>query len=78
MIFSVRQLLLYIGILSAIFLVSCQGKSSFRETFNLSNSEKSDSIEVQRLMALSKKSLLTDYALGIKQAIQATEIAERT
>ena len=29
-------------------------------------------------MALSKKSLLTDYALGIKQAIQATEIAERT
>lgn len=64
MIFSVRQLLLYIGILSAIFLVSCQGKSSFRETFNLSNSEKSDSIEVQRLMALSKKKSFDGLRLG--------------
>jgi tetratricopeptide (TPR) repeat protein len=78
MTFSVRQLLHFIGILSAIFLVSCRDKSSFRDTFNFSNSKKSDSIEVQRLMALSKKSLLTDYSLGIKQAIQATEIAERT
>lgn len=78
MAFSVRQVFKFISMLFVIFLVSCQGKSSLRETFQLTNSTKADSLEVQRLMALAQKSLLTDYTLGIKQAIQASELAEQT
>ena len=78
MAFSVRQVFKFISMLFVIFLVSCQGKSSLRETFHLTNSTKADSLEVQRLMALAQKSLLTDYTLGIKQAIQASELAEQT
>ncbi len=78
MVFSVRQVFNFISILFVIFMVSCQGKTSLRETFHLTNSTKADSLEVQRLMALAQKSLLTDYTLGIKQAIQASEMAERT
>jgi hypothetical protein len=75
---SLRQLIICIHVLFAVFLVSCQGKNSLTGKFNFSNSEKTDSIQVQRLMAQSQKSLLTDYALGIKLAVQATELAERT
>ena len=78
MVFSVRQVFNFISILFVIFMVSCQGKTSLRETFHLTNSTKADSLEVQRLMALAQKSLLTDYTLGIKQAIQASELAEQT
>jgi tetratricopeptide (TPR) repeat protein len=78
MVFSVRSFLKFGCFLFVLFLVSCRGKSSFNESLPFSNSEKSDSVEVQRLMSLSKKSLLTNYSEGIKQAIQAAEIAERT
>jgi tetratricopeptide (TPR) repeat protein len=78
MVFSVRSFLKFGCFLFVLFLVSCRGKSSFNESLPFSNSEKSDSVEVQRLMSLSKKSLLTNYSEGIKQAIRAAEIAERT
>ena len=66
-----------LGAIILAFLISaCQGKYSFNEddTSTLGR----DTVEVWRLINLSKKSLTTNLELSINQAIQASKIAEST
>jgi hypothetical protein len=62
----------------AILMVSCQEISSEKNNFIFSVSSAKDTLEVKRLLALSEKSLKSDFELSINQAIQATKLAEKT
>ena len=64
------------ALILALLISACQGKYSLNEddTSTLGR----DTVEVRRLINLSKKSLFTNLELGINQAIQASKIAENT
>ncbi len=64
------------ALILALLISACQGKYSLNEddTSTLGR----DTVEVRRLINLSKKSLTTNLELGINQAIQASKIAENT
>ena len=64
------------SLILALLISACQGKISSNESDPTTLQK--DTLEVKRLLALSEKSALTNFELSIKEAIQASKIAEKT